>query len=75
VNTVAPDAVDTPMLREALVKRNRGTEADFAPQITVLGRLGQAREIAQASLWLASDQSSYVTGTVLHVDGGHVIAM
>jgi NAD(P)-dependent dehydrogenase (short-subunit alcohol dehydrogenase family) len=75
VNTVAPGAVDTSMLHEALARFNLGTEAEYAPQITVLGRFGQAREIAQASLWLASDQSSYVTGTVIHADGGFVGAM
>jgi glucose 1-dehydrogenase len=36
-----------------------------------LNRFGQAEEIAQASLWLASDLSSYVTGTTLHVDAGY----
>ncbi|KSZ56077.1 glucose dehydrogenase [Rhodococcus pyridinivorans KG-16] len=75
VNTVAPGAVDTAMLRESLAEFNLGTEAEFAPKISVLGRFGQAHEIAQASLWLASDQSSYVTGTVIHADGGHVGAM
>lgn len=75
VNTVAPGAVDTPMLHEALAQNGLGTEADFAPSITVLGRFGKAREIAQATLWLASDLSSYVTGTVLHVDGGFAGAM
>ncbi|ETD33295.1 SDR family NAD(P)-dependent oxidoreductase [Williamsia sp. D3] len=75
VNTVAPGAVDTSMLHEALAKFDLGTEAEYAPKITVLGRFGQAQEIAQASLWLASDQSSYVTGTVIHADGGYVGAM
>jgi len=75
VNTVAPGAVDTPMLHAALAEFDLGTEAEYAPQITVLGRFGQAREIAQASLWLASDQSSYVTGTVIHADGGYASAM
>ena len=75
VNTVAPGAVDTPMLHAALAEFNLGTEAEYAPQITVLGRFGQAREIAQASLWLASDLSSYVTGTVIHADGGYASAM
>ena len=75
VNTVAPGAVDSEMFREALVRFNLGTEAEYAPTITVLGRVGQAREVAQANLWLASDQSSYVTGTVIHADGGYVGAM
>lgn len=75
VNTVAPGAVDTPMLHAALAEFDLGTEAEYAPQISVLGRFAQAREVAHASLWLASDQSSYVTGTVIHADGGYASAM
>ncbi len=70
VNSVAPGAIDTPMLRGAL--EQFGLDADeYAPQLSLLNRFGQAEEIAQASLWLASDQSSYVTGTTLHVDAGY----
>jgi glucose 1-dehydrogenase len=69
VNVVAPGAIDTPMLRGAM-ERFGLTEEEFAPQLGLLGRFGQPREAAQASLWLASDQASYVTGTVIHVDGG-----
>lgn len=70
VNTVAPGAIDTPMLRGALEQFNL-TEEDYAPQLSLLNRFGQPREVAEASLWLASDQSSYVTGTVIHVDAGY----
>lgn len=70
VNSVAPGAIDTPMLRGAL-EQFGFTEAEYAPQLSLLNRFGQADEIAQASLWLASDASSYVTGTTLHVDAGY----
>lgn len=70
VNTVAPGAIDTPMLRGSLEETGQ-TEEEFAPQLSLLGRFGQPIEIAQASLWLASDQSSYVTGTTIHADAGY----
>lgn len=73
VNAVAPGAIDTPMLRNALVQFNL-TEEQFAPALSLLNRFGKPDEVAQASLWLASDQSSYVTGTTLHVDAGYVEA-
>ncbi len=70
VNTVCPGAIDTPMIRGALETVGM-TEAEFAPQISLLGRFGQPQEVAQASLWLCSDQSSYVTGAALAVDAGY----
>jgi len=70
VNSVAPGAIDTPMLRGALEQFGH-TEEEYAPQLSLLNRFGQPREIAQASLWLASDASSYVTGTTIHADAGY----
>lgn len=71
VNAVAPGAIDTPMLRGAL-QASQLTEADFAPQLSLLNRFGKPDEVAQASLWLASDLSSYVTGSTINVDAGYV---
>lgn len=70
VNSVAPGAIDTPMLRGAL-EQFGFTAEEYAPKLSLLNRFGQAEEIAEASLWLASDQSSYVTGTTIHADAGY----
>lgn len=70
VNSVAPGAIDTPMLRGAL-EQFGFTAEEYAPQLSLLNRFGQADEIAQASLWLISDQSSYLTGTTIHADAGY----
>lgn len=70
VNTIAPGAVDTPMLRTAMQRSGRDLAAT-GKLLSMLGRTAEAIEIAQASLWLASPASSYVTGVVLPVDGGY----
>ena len=70
VNTVCPGAIDTPMIRGALETAGL-TEEEFAPVLSLLGRFGRPEEVAQASLWLCSEQSSYVTGAALSVDAGY----
>lgn len=70
INSVAPGAIDTPMLQGALVQFGLDPVA-YAKQLSMLGRFANASEVAQANLWLASDDSSYVTGAVLNVDGGY----
>ena len=70
VNSVAPGAIDTPMLRGALEQFGLDEET-YAPQLSLLNRFGKAEEIAQASMWLISDQSSYLTGTTIHADAGY----
>ena len=71
VNTVLPGAIDTPMLRGALDAEGF-TEAMFAPALSLLGRFGQPQEVAEASAWLCSDASSYVTGHSLAVEAGYL---
>lgn len=65
VNVVAPGFIDTDMTRE-LPEQQRENLLGQIP----LGRLGQAREIALAVAFLASDAAAYVTGETLHVNGG-----
>jgi glucose 1-dehydrogenase len=71
VNAVLPGAIDTPMLRGAL-EETGFTEADFAPALSLFGRFGKPEEVAEASAWLCSDASSYVTGHSLAVEGGYL---
>jgi len=65
VTCVAPGFIDTDMTR-ALPEEVRKT---FEAQ-TALGRFGDAQDIADAVLFLASDQAKYITGQTLHVNGG-----
>lgn len=69
INSVAPGAIRTPMLTAAL-KSLGIEEKDIIPTMSLVGRLGEPREVAQGSLFLSSDDASYVHGTVLHVGGG-----
>ncbi len=71
VNCICPGDTDTPMLREEALQLKRQPQ-DFLADATKrpLGRIGKPEEIAQAVLYLASDASSFVTGTALVVDGG-----
>jgi len=71
VNAVAPGAIDTPMLRGAMASRG-SREEDVLARLSLTGRFGRPAEIANAVLWLCSDQASYTMGHVLSVDGGYL---
>jgi NAD(P)-dependent dehydrogenase (short-subunit alcohol dehydrogenase family) len=68
VNTLVIGSVRTPLLAEI----RPGYEDDKAllESLSPMGRVGEPEEIAQASLWLLSDRSSFVNGATLEIDGG-----
>lgn len=68
VNAVAPGYIGTEMVKQMPEKI-----LDAMVSHTPLGRLGKPEEIAEAYCWLASDGASFITGTVLSVDGGVVV--
>ncbi|MFC0529763.1 SDR family NAD(P)-dependent oxidoreductase [Phytohabitans kaempferiae] len=71
VNAVCPGAVETPMLAGFLASRGRTVE-DFTEEMSLVGRLGRPRDIAEGVAWLCSDASSFVTGASLPIDGGYL---
>jgi NAD(P)-dependent dehydrogenase (short-subunit alcohol dehydrogenase family) len=68
VNALCPGPVDTPLLRELYANDPR--EAQRRLVHLPMGRFAEAREVAQGALFLASDESSYVTASTFLVDGG-----
>ncbi len=71
VNAVCPGVIDTPM-NERNLSRTQDPEAMRRGwlEITPLGRVGKAEDVAKAILFLASDDSDFITGTPLIIDGG-----
>lgn len=66
-NALCPGPIETPMLAELLSDpQRRARRLVHIP----IGRFGQAEEVARAALWLASDESSLMTGATVVVDGG-----
>ncbi|MQP68317.1 SDR family oxidoreductase [Niveispirillum sp. SYP-B3756] len=75
VNSVIPGGTETDMLDRVLAETGMPREKAYAvfSRIHPMGRMGKASEVAQAALWLASDASSFTTGSELFVDGGCTI--
>ena len=67
VNSISPGAIRTPINRAAWE-----TKEALRSLLTLIpyGRIGETEDVAKAAVWLASDESDYVTGTSLFVDGG-----
>jgi 2-hydroxycyclohexanecarboxyl-CoA dehydrogenase len=68
VNAISPGPIDTPAFQLASPEDRAAAEAR-----TLLGRMGQPQDIAQGVLYLASEESAFVTGTVLQVNGGSLL--
>ncbi len=68
VNAIEPAAVDTEMLKKGLLANEGAYEAlqDYHP----VGRIGTPNEVAGAAVWLCSDQSDFINGACIQVDGG-----
>jgi NAD(P)-dependent dehydrogenase (short-subunit alcohol dehydrogenase family) len=72
VNAVGPGVVDTPLA--ALVVHNPQLAAPYLKTIP-LGRFAQPRDVADAVLFLASDEAAYITGQLLVIDGGQTLGI
>jgi len=71
VNAISPGSIDTPGLSDLLASSETGEQRKkMISTMVPLGRFGKPDEIAKAVVFLASDDSSYVTGIELFVDGG-----
>jgi NAD(P)-dependent dehydrogenase (short-subunit alcohol dehydrogenase family) len=72
VNSVHPGYIDTPLVADVLQRSENGNELrDMLISLHALGRLGEPREIADAVVFLASDESSFMTGGEMVIDGGY----
>jgi glucose 1-dehydrogenase len=67
VNAIAPGAIRTPINHQAWETKEA---MQSLLRLIPYGRIGEPEDIAKAAVWLASDESDYVTGTTLFVDGG-----
>jgi NAD(P)-dependent dehydrogenase (short-subunit alcohol dehydrogenase family) len=73
VNCVCPGEIETPMFMQEVSRRGMPVE-DYRKEICAfhpIGRLGRPEEVAKAVVFLASEESSFITGTALSVDGGY----
>jgi NAD(P)-dependent dehydrogenase (short-subunit alcohol dehydrogenase family) len=73
VNAVAPGSVETERYAEFLASHDAAHIADEMRRIHPLGRVARASEVADAVAYLLSDDSTFITGAVVPVDGGRTV--
>jgi len=74
VNAICPGLIMTPMAQDRLMSDPVFSQAlEGLRQRHIIGRFGETGEVANAAMWLLSDQSSFTTGTAMLVDGGYAI--
>jgi NAD(P)-dependent dehydrogenase (short-subunit alcohol dehydrogenase family) len=74
VNSIHPGFIETPLLRPESIKQRTGSLEAYQTMVdlTPMGRLGQAEEVAAGVAYLASDDATFVTGSELYIDGGYM---
>jgi NAD(P)-dependent dehydrogenase (short-subunit alcohol dehydrogenase family) len=71
INAICPTAIETPMIMEGRRKLAHNPEAlELAINLQRMKRMGQPQEAADVALWMCSDQSTFITGHAMAVDGG-----
>lgn len=70
VNAIAPGTIETPLVRSNFESGRTGVPKERVVSRMPIGRLGRPDEVAKVTGFLLSDQSSYVTGHVVYIDGG-----
>lgn len=72
VNQIAPGTIDTPLIEQILGEEGAKKFKKSYELVDPMGRLGRPEEVGKVVLFLASDDSSYVTGESILIDGGHM---
>lgn len=67
VNAIGPGAINTPINAKKFADK---AQLDQTVSMVPMNRIGKPEEVAAGAAWLASDESSYVTGITLFIDGG-----
>jgi NAD(P)-dependent dehydrogenase (short-subunit alcohol dehydrogenase family) len=71
VNAILPGGILTPVFRGAIESTGEANNMEKLKKMFPIGRLGESEDVAKLALFLASDESSYITATTVLIDGGY----